>query len=364
MLGTSRDRWRGGSRPALAVVALTVVALCSWIFQGELDPTPRPQTQIDRSAADRVGSASLAAKTPTDLPAVGEPERVAHGADPSVTARARQREASQRTWWSDALGADPNEPALIGNSDDRILVAVAAGLLQASDLRALADLIAANGLDESSSPFDRNDGDGVLSPWELGFQIWQHGRLVVFALGPDPHSSFRYQIDTLPESFEDLGQLRYLGLQQNRLETLPEGIGGLDRLEQLVVSENELRSLPESIDGLRSLERLVLSDNRLERLPETITRLGALSALHLADNPLATLPGDIARLDALRVLDLTRTSALEQAPSSVDGMTSLEEIYLAGHPLLCTKGAGGSQITLADGSIVHLYGVNTAGCSP
>lgn len=270
------------------------------------------------------------------------------------------------------LGRDADDPELVANTDDRILVALAAGLLQRGDLRALEDLIALNELDEGSSPFDRNDGDGRLSAWEVGFQVWQDGRLVAFSLGPDPHSSFRYQIDALPASFEDLDQLRYLGLQHNQLRELPPGLGRLGRLEQLIASDNRLSALPESIEGLRSLERLVLSHNLLEELPESLGRLGALTALHLADNPLRSLPEDLSSLASLRVLDLSRSRAQTLAAPGVDSLlpnalqlASLEEMYLAGHPSLCAvTGPAARRFTSADGSTVQVYGAKPANCAP
>jgi hypothetical protein len=275
-------------------------------------------------------------------------------------------------WWSRELGLDPSDGRIVTNADDRIRVALAANLLEASDIRVLEDLIALNDLDESSSPFDRNDGDGILSAWELGFQVWRDGRLIAFSLGPDPYSSYRYGVEALPTSIEDLAQLRYLGLQQNRLSGLPAGLDRLERLEQLIAFDNQMTELPRSLFGLRSLERLVLTDNLLQELPESIGSLAALTALHLADNPLRSLPPDLSSLLRLRVLDLSRSEpgTPAGAPASVVlpadlQLAGLDEIYLGGHPSLCDVVAGnGSAITLRDGSSVRVYGARPAGCAP
>jgi hypothetical protein len=268
------------------------------------------------------------------------------------------------TWWSRALGRAPGDPALVGNSDDRIVLAQAAGLLDARDLRALDDLIAQNRLDEHSSPFDRNDGDGILAAWEVGFQIWQDGRLVLLSFGPDPHSSFQYPLEWLPDSFEDLDGLRYLGLQQNALQELPPGIGRLHRLEQLIASDNRLTSLPRSIGELQSLERLVLSDNRLETLPSSMGRLNALTALHLPDNRLASLPPSLFQLPRLRTLDLRQQPGAGDLVPSDLAATRLEEIYVAGHPTLCGAGLSTAAHTNpANGSTLRVYGAASGGCA-
>ena len=82
-------------------------------------------------------------------------------------------------------------------------------------LAVLQDIIDLNGLDEGSAAFDYDDGDGTLSPTELGFQVWRNGQLVSLTLGRDPYSSFGYGVTALPESLADFDQLDNLDVQGN-----------------------------------------------------------------------------------------------------------------------------------------------------
>ncbi len=134
--------------------------------------------------------------------------------------------------------------------------------LHPTDLAVLAQIIRINELDESSSPFDYDDGDGILEPWELGYQVWRDGRLLVLATGPSPNFSFGYAIAVLPDSVGDLAQLRVLDLHQNTLRELPGGVAALDALRRLVVGENELSALPDDLAYL-ALDGLGVGGNRL-----------------------------------------------------------------------------------------------------
>jgi len=244
--------------------------------------------------------------------------------------------------------------------------------LDPRDLRALAELIAANGLSESSSTTDWDDGDGVLGPLEVGMQRWRGGRLVALLTGEDRYGSFGYGLRLLPPSIGDLDALEELDLNTNRLATLPDAIGELRSLRALRVHRNGLEALPETIGSLHSLRELVVGENALRELPPSIAGLGSLEELHANDNPLAALPEAIGLLPRLRVLNVSHSGSADPAqqrlaalPRSLDALTRLETLHIAGNRLFCAGGLPDPGLApgwLRDGSIPRLHGLLTQDC--
>lgn len=258
--------------------------------------------------------------------------------------------------------------------------------LDPRDLRALADLIAANALGEASSASDYDDADGVLRPLELGLQYWRGGRLVALLLGEDRYGSFGYGLSVLPASVGDLDALEELDLHANHLTALPDAIGGLRSLRVLRLQRNALEAIPPSIASLRELRELVVGENALREVTTAIGGLTALEELHLNDNPLAALPEAVGLLPRLRVLNVshgrdparpaapaplasseseapgTRLAAL---PRSFDVLPALDTLHVAGNRLFCSGGVpdpGLAPVRVRDGSIPRLHGLLVQDC--
>ena len=259
----------------------------------------------------------------------------------------------------------------------------ASGALDARDLRALADLGAANGLGEASSSLDYDDGDGVLEPHEIGFQIWRDGRLVSLSTGEDRYGSFGYQLRTLPPSLGDLDALEELDLHTNRIAALPDTLGALSRLRVLRVQQNALEGLPAAIGSLAALEELSLGENAITELPPAVGSLAALEELHVNDNPLSRLPDSVGGLSRLRVLNVSHGRAVDPArlgadpggeadaarlgelPPAVASLEHLETLHLAGNQLFCAGGVSDPALApprLRDGSIPRLHGLLAQDC--
>lgn len=259
----------------------------------------------------------------------------------------------------------------------------ASGALDARDLRALADLAAANGLGEASSSLDYDDGDGVLEPHEIGFQIWRDGRLVSLSTGEDRYGSFGYQLRTLPPSLGDLDALEELDLHTNRIAALPDSLGALSRLRVLRVQQNALAGLPAAIGSLARLEELSLGENAITELPPSVGSLGALEELHVNDNPLSRLPDSVGSLSRLRVLNVSHGRVVDPArrgaddggegevarlgelPAAVSDLERLETLLLAGNQLFCAGGVSDPALApprLRDGSIPRLHGLTVQDC--
>jgi len=112
-------------------------------------------------------------------------------------------------------------------------------------------------------------------------------------------------ITQLPDSIEQLTQLRSLDIGYNELEELPETIGQLTQLTEACFNNNSLERLPETIGQLTQLKVLYIHVNELEKLPETIGQLKALRRLDI-DN---TLIKEIADIVVRPTIFLTETKA-------------------------------------------------------
>ncbi|MHA1227716.1 MAG: leucine-rich repeat domain-containing protein, partial [Candidatus Hodarchaeales archaeon] len=69
----------------------------------------------------------------------------------------------------------------------------------------------------------------------------------------------------------------------NKLNTLPESFGNLKNLKQLYIDYNHLTSLPESFGQLKNLKYLSLEKNPLQYVPDSFASLPKLSFL-VVDN--------------------------------------------------------------------------------
>jgi hypothetical protein len=248
--------------------------------------------------------------------------------DPTVVAEAEDLFTNPRlAWIVDALGErkGPDARRLMTN---RALPDSARHDFDANDLAALEDLIEANGLSETVSPFDYDDGDGEFAPWEVGMQGWLDGRLVVLVLGPDPFSSFGYGITELPPSIGRLDALRLLDVHGSQLTELPHEIGGLSSLRELRAFGNRLSVLPDSIGNMAELEILALGQNGLTGLPDTMEHLSGLHDLFLGDNQLNELPAFLGMLplERLDVRNATRAGSQQQL-MSILASAPIEELH-------------------------------------
>ena len=101
------------------------------------------------------------------------------------------------------------------------------------------------------------------------------------------------QLSSLPDGlFENLTNLKMLGIANNtQLSSLPDGLfENLPNLKMLILSGNQLSSLPEGLfDHFANLLFLDLSGNQLSSLPEGLFDRVTLSLL-LSNNQLSSLP--------------------------------------------------------------------------
>ena len=124
-------------------------------------------------------------------------------------------------------------------------------------------------------------------------------------------------IRSLPESIDQLTQLRSLNLSSSKVTQLSNGLHTLQELRSL-----KLASLPPDIQWddcfsvvatMKSLENLSLHSNSLTKVPDWISSLSQLQTLNLSANNITELPLGLQELRNLKRL-LLSDNALRELP--------------------------------------------------
>jgi hypothetical protein len=158
------------------------------------------------------------------------------------------------------------------------------------DLAALDAIIRLNGLDEDSSSFDYDNGDGVFEPTELGRQTWCGSRLRALQLGPTAFSTFGYTLRTLPASVSDLEFLVVLDANATGLEELPRELGQMQDLERLSAFGNRLKEIPPELALAERLQEIQLDGNQISTIPKELQEKRGLKGLFVEGNPIREMP--------------------------------------------------------------------------
>ena len=125
-------------------------------------------------------------------------------------------------------------------------------------------------------------------------------------------------------TFDALGHIVYLDLDNCGLIEFPEIICSLKYLKKLSLVSHELYSVPDSISQLQSLEELDIHWNEtLTVLPPTIGNLKNLQILDLRLNNLHTIPLELHNLMNLKKLDLS-WNYLTEFPSIPNNLLELD----------------------------------------
>lgn len=129
----------------------------------------------------------------------------------------------------------------------------------------------------------------------------------------------------------DLGKLKRLSVQLNKIRSLPSSIGEMKSLITLDVHFNELRGLPLAIGRLTNLEVLNLSSNfsDLTELPDTLGDLINLKELDLSNNQIHALPITFGRLDNLTMVNLEENPIVIPPKEIVDEGVEAVKVYMA-----------------------------------
>ena len=184
---------------------------------------------------------------------------------------------------------------------------------------------------------------------------------------------YNNRITSLPSSIGDLTQLRTLNVYEPRLYSIPSSMENMFCLQNLTISSDVLTAVPDAIGKISSLETLGIHSGKLNRLPDTIGQLSNLKSLSIGGNvwmgtpsgtpsailredavpaPIKTLPNSLGNLMGLNYLSISGTS-LDTIPTWVDGMSSLETLYIAMNP----------NVTNLSNDIGNLYNLRFANFS-
>ncbi|XP_044584767.1 leucine-rich repeat-containing protein 15-like [Cotesia glomerata] len=109
-----------------------------------------------------------------------------------------------------------------------------------------------------------------------------------------------------PDSFENLSELIYLDMSENKISEINNALNNLVQLKTLILKNNQLIDIP-NISNLKNLEYFSVSNNNLTSLKRyTFDHLLNLKILKLSHNGLTEIiPGTFNKLVSLEVLDLS-----------------------------------------------------------
>ena len=167
---------------------------------------------------------------------------------------------------------------------------------------------------------------------------------------------------TLPNSIDDLSELRTLDLSWNRHEgesdqpgipfragsgpgigwdgglggAIPSSIGNLSKLEKLNLGVNYFTgSIPTSLGNLVNLRELVLYWNDLSgSIPSALGNLTSLRTLWLFNNQLSgSIPSALAQLGRLEKFSVGHNKLTGSIPAQLGNLTNLQDLYLNSNQL-------------------------------
>ena len=107
------------------------------------------------------------------------------------------------------------------------------------------------------------------------------------------------QISSLPRSFAELKQARYLIFYDNAFESIPEELVGFKNLKHLDFYKNKITEIPDFIGDMDNLQQLFLSFNKIEEIPDTLRNLKRLKYFYIHHNELHFIPEWITEMDSI-----------------------------------------------------------------
>ena len=107
---------------------------------------------------------------------------------------------------------------------------------------------------------------------ELPYELFNYTSLMGLKLTKN-------KLDSLPEEFKTLNQLRYVYLAKNKFKEFPVVLFQLAQLEVLSLERNKIQNLPKGIVALQEIRYLDLWDNRIKSFPIELVDLPNLEYL-------------------------------------------------------------------------------------
>jgi len=107
------------------------------------------------------------------------------------------------------------------------------------------------------------------------------------------------KLSSLPKSFAEMKQARYLIFYENEFEAIPEELSGFKNLKHLDFYKNKITEIPEFVGKMDNLQQLFLSFNQIDKIPDTLRNLKRLKYFYIHHNELHFLPQWITEMDSI-----------------------------------------------------------------
>ena len=141
-------------------------------------------------------------------------------------------------------------------------------------------------------------------------------------------------LDTLPDDFHTLKNLKILFLSDNNFTKLPTVLAECPNLSMIGFRNNQIVEVPEN--GLPLTTRwLILTDNALSSLPESMGDLSLLQKCMLSGNKLTSMPQSMSKCHNLELLRIA-VNELKELPSFLLTLPKLSWLAYSGNPF-CAK---------------------------
>jgi hypothetical protein len=129
--------------------------------------------------------------------------------------------------------------------------------------------------------------------------------------------------DTFPE------KLRWLILTNNFIEEIPASFGKCYRMQKLALAGNQIKQLPAEMANLKNLELIRISDNLLTEIPSWIFELPKLSWIAFAGNPVSEMEQITHSLSGIDWNHLDIQNVLGQGASGIISKAILKDEEVA-----------------------------------
>jgi len=131
----------------------------------------------------------------------------------------------------------------------------------------------------------------------------------------------------IPASFSKLAALEKLTMDTGNDLLLPKNFGILSSLRELFISAEEMRSIPTSIGDCKNIKLFFLTSDKLTKLPESFCHLKNLEELRLDTFALKALPSGFGSLSALKHIDVF-SGVLTALPESMGSLKNIDTLTI------------------------------------
>jgi hypothetical protein len=154
--------------------------------------------------------------------------------------------------------------------------------------------------------------------------------------------------EQIPAVLARCPKLEMISFKSNRLTSVGEGVLPIDT-RWLILTDNQIETLPESMEQLHRLQKLALAGNRLQELPASMSACKNLELARLSANKLTSMPDWLFQLPKLAWLafsgnEFNRASSLSGDDRKGEAKAAVIDVSLADIELSELLGEGASGL--------------------